>query len=196
MSSGKHASDKESEFEFDFNSIRNIIIIIAILVILIILIGIVFGIYKLVGKRKETKTEQISTEVGEIKDNTYMTLGKIVIDKIEVEQPILDSVEEEALEKGVIKLYGDALNQEGNFCIAGHNYEGIFKRLEELEIGDTFKILDKDEQSTQYKITKITSIEPTDLELLRKQAGKTEITLITCENYSTKRLVVKAEMLE
>ena len=63
-----------------------------------------------------------------------------------------------------------------------------------MEIGDELEILDKHKESTKYQITEIASIEPTDLNLLRKEAGKTQITLITCENYSTKRLVVKAEV--
>ncbi len=82
----------------------------------------------------------------------------------------------------------------GNFCIAGHNYDTIFKRLDELEIGDEFEILDKDNHSNQYRITEMLSIEPTDLTHLKPEEGKTQITLITCENYSTTRLLVKAEI--
>lgn len=63
-----------------------------------------------------------------------------------------------------------------------------------MEVGDKFEIIDKNEKVTSYKITEIASVEPTDLTLLKKQDGKTQMTLITCENYSTKRLVVKAEM--
>lgn len=84
----------------------------------------------------------------------------------------------------------------GNFCIAGHNQDGIFKRLDELEMGDEITMIDKQEQSVNYKVTEIASTEPTDLELLRKTEGKTQITLITCENYSTKRLIVRAEKMD
>ncbi len=66
--------------------------------------------------------------------------------------------------------------------------------MDELEIGDTFEIWNEDNQSFEYKITEIASIEPTDLSLLRKEEGKTQVTLITCENYSTKRLLVKADI--
>ena len=37
------------------------------------------------------------------------------------------------------------------------------------------------------------SVEPDNLEVLIQNASKVEITLITCENGSTKRLVIKAE---
>lgn len=171
MSGGKHASDEEFEFDFDFEKIKNIAIIV---VILAIIAGVIFGTVKLVNKMTDTKTEETSSaDVEEKETEKYPVLGKIVIDKIEVEQPIFETVEGDALEQGVIKLYGDDLNQEGNFCIAGHNYENIFKRLNELEIGDEIEIVDRDKQSTTYKVTQTASIEPTDLELLRKEAGKT-----------------------
>ena len=192
MSGGKHASDEGFEFEFDGEKIKNIAIIV---VIVVAILGVILGTIKMVNKMTNTKTEETSSaNIEEDEVEEYPVLGKIVIDKIEVEQPILETVEEDALEQGVIKLYGDNLNQEGNFCIAGHNYDNIFKRLNELEVGDEIEIVDMDKQSTIYKVTQTASIEPTDLELLRKEAGKKQITLITCENASTKRFVVKAEI--
>lgn len=189
MGNGKHSSDEE--VEFDFGYVKNLLMIV---VILAVIVGVIFGVYTLVHKMKETKAEPTSAKEEKIAQNEYDVLGKIVIEKIGIEQPILDSVEEEALEKGVIKLYGGDLNEEGNFCIAGHNYENIFKKLDEMDRGDEIEIVDQQENSTKYKITEIASVEPTDLNLLRKEEGKTQITLITCENYSTKRLIVKAEL--
>lgn len=116
MSGGKHASDEEFEFEFDFGWIRNIVIVVAILAVIA---GVVFGVYKAVGKLKDAQTEKTSAEVeqGETRTETnqYAVLGKILIDKIDVGQPILDSVDDEALEQGVIKLYGGEINQEREF---------------------------------------------------------------------------------
>lgn len=110
MSSGRHSSDEE--FEFDFESIRPIVIGIGILMIIA---GVVLGTYKMVHKMKDSKTEQTSAESDVPQEEKYDVLGKIKIEKIGVEQSILDSVEDKALEEGVIKLYGDALNQERKF---------------------------------------------------------------------------------
>lgn len=189
MGRGKHAADEE----FDFGFVKSILMIG---VVIALIAGVVWGVYSLITKFKESKIEPTSASEENIIETTYNVLGKIKIDKIEVEQPILDSVEDEALEQGVIKLYGDKLNETGNFCIAGHNYEKMFKRLDELEIGDEFEILDNEDNSKAYKVTEIYSVEPTDLAPLRAENEKTQITLITCENYSTKRLIVKAEMIE
>ena len=123
----------------------------------------------------------------------YDVLGKIIIEELEVEQYILDSKEDKALENGVIRLCGGSLNNYGNFCIAGHNKPGVFDKLSEMEVGDLFTVIEPDLKETKYKITEIYSVEATDLKCLLQDDEKIEITLITCENASTTRLVVKAE---
>ena len=123
----------------------------------------------------------------------YDVLGKIVMDDLGIEQYILDSTEDNALENGVIKLYGNSLNNYGNFCIAGHNNEEIFSELSELEINDEFKIVDTDLEETIYVVTEKYKAEPDDLKCLMQDDSKIEITLITCEDASTSRLIVKAE---
>lgn len=191
MAGGKHASDEEFEFEFNFRFFRNILTIV---IILALIAGVIFISYSLVSKMKETKTADTSAEETVIEEEPkYAVLGKIVIDKMDIQQDIYDTDDEQALEEGVIKLYGDRLNSIGNFCIAGHNYKNIFGKLEELELGDEIKILDKNDNETIYKISNIFSVEPTDLTELKAEEGKTQITLITCANYSTKRLIVKAD---
>lgn len=187
MGRGKHSD--YGEVEFNFKPIRNSMIIG---IILIIMIGIIFGVFHMITKLQKVKNIEVSSEEDYIQ-STYDILGQIIIDKINVNQNILDSSEEEALQEGVIKLYGNNLNEIGNFCIAGHNKNGIFQGLSELEINDEIKIQNKDKQLTTYKITEIYSVEPVDLDALRQTNEKTEITLITCENYSTKRLIVKAQ---
>ena len=123
----------------------------------------------------------------------YDVLGKIVIDEYKIEQYILDSKEDKALECGVTKLYGGTLNNYGNFCIAGHNKAGVFEKLAEMEVGDTFKIIEPNYTETTYQITEIYSSEADNLKPLMQDDEKIEITLITCENASTTRLIVKAE---
>ena len=189
MSGGKHVSYEEYDVDTGFGIVKIVILIIVILAIV--------GIINLFGKDDETeRTSAVASANHVEKDSTsydYDILGKIVIDKIAVSQLILDSTEDRALEKGVIKLHGGNLNEEGNFCIAGHNEDAVFKRLEEMAVGDEFKIVDKQQKETVYKITAINTVQPTDLELLKTTPGKTQITLITCQNLATERLILTAE---
>lgn len=98
----------------------------------------------------------------------------------------------DALKKGLVKLYGDKLNQKGNFTIMGHNEEKYFAILNELEVGDEFSVKTTSNIQKNYKITSIETVEPTDLKSLMPNKEYTEITLITCNAGSNQRLVVKA----
>lgn len=168
--------------------------------IIIAVIAVVALIFVLTSKEEvPTNTVQNVTNTQTSVDSMiethygYDVLGKIKIDSIGVEQYILDSKQDLALEYGVTKLYGGSINNYGNFCIAGHNKDGIFKRLEELNVGDTFTIVEPNYKETKYEIKSIYSVEADDLKCLLQDDTKIEITLVTCENGSTTRLVVKAE---
>ena len=69
-------------------------------------------------------------------------------------------------------------------------------KLNELLVGDSFTIIDKDLTETKYEIKEVVSVEPDDLTVLLPNEEVMQITLITCENGSTTRLVVKAEKIK
>lgn len=202
---GKHSSDEE----FDFGSLpwKKIgIVLIIIISIFLIWVGVYFGVKTYKEKEKEESEKNLQEQKKEDESKMpkeiegYKVLGKVVIEKLEIDQYILDSFEDKALEKGVGKLYGENLNDEGNFTIVGHNYDKVFKRLQELEVGDEFYIQDiKDnnkEEKYYYKINEILEIEPTDLSAILPKEEKTEITLITCDDGATSRLMVKSEKID
>lgn len=191
-------SDYSDEYEEKSLTKKKVIIVIAI--ILIAVISIVFLFSKTqndenVGDSQNTVSNTVSNQMISTHEG-YDVLGKIVIEDLQVEQYILDSKEDAALDKGVIRLYGGSINNYGNFCIAGHNKSGVFEKLIELEAEDTFTIIEPDFSETTYKITEIYSVEADDLKCLLQDDDKIEITLITCENASTTRLVVKAEEVQ
>ena len=146
MARGKHSSDSdysfeskfEKEMDYDENPISKqkiLIIIIGIVVVIIIAILVAYKITSNEETQANTNTVEQSSEQEEKmlkKVAGYDVLGKIIIDDIGVEQYILDSVEDNALQNGVGKLYGSTLNNYGNFCIAGHNYDNVFQKLSEM----------------------------------------------------------------
>ena len=174
-------------------------------VAIVVLIAIVIIAFAIVcwmnsGSNRPKYNEQYAENSEEEKMITvyqgYDVLGKIIIEEFGVEQYILDSKEDNALDCGVIKLYGSSLNNYGNFCIAGHNKSGVFEKLSEMEVGDKFKVVEPNLSETEYGITQIYTAEPDDLKCLMQDENKIEITLITCENASTTRLIVKAEEIQ
>lgn len=197
--------ENKNDFENDYMdfgdekeiNFKKVFLVIAI--ILILLIGGYF-IYKYITKEDTTEvpSESVQTEEHKLLEQVegYKVLGKIVIKELNMEQYILDSTEDKALENGVIKLYGGSLNNYGNFCIAGHNYDNVFKELSKLEKDDKFVIVDKNLKETEYEVKETYSVEPDDLKCLIQDDEKIEITLITCEDIGTKRFIVKAEEVD
>lgn len=180
----------DDEEEFNYKKLLIIIGAIALLIIAGVLI------YKLVINKPEKEPEPTTVDTPKMMASVegYKVLGKIVIKDLNIEQYILDSTEAKALQNGVGKIdNGASINNYGNFCLAGHNQENIFKKINELEIGDEFILIDKNAKETTYTITNKYEVEPDNLECLLQDEEKIEVTLVTCQAGSTKRLIVKAE---
>lgn len=123
----------------------------------------------------------------------YRVIGKIEIDKIDLEKHILEETNEKTLKKSVTKICGPEINKEGNFCIAGHNYQNIFGKLSKLEISDIIKLTDIYDRTVEYKIYGILKVKPNDIECLSQETGgEREVTLVTCTLGATKRVIIKA----
>ena len=113
----------------------------------------------------------------------YPVLGKIIIEKLGVTQKILDTTEEKALKVGVTKFWGPDLNEPGNLCLSGHNYQKVFGKLKQLEIGDNLYIISKDGRKIDYKVTEMLGlVNPYDMDHIKQNDdGVRKVTLITCE---------------
>lgn len=183
--------DFDDEKKFNFFKLFLVLLVIA----LVVVAGIMGYRYFNAKDTEEPEPEPVEPVKNKMIEQIegYDVLGKIVIEDQNIEQYILDSTEDNALENGVIKLYGTSLNSYGNFCIAGHNKEEVFANLANLEVGDEFKVVDPDLEETVYEVTEISKAEPEDLKCLMQDESKIEITLITCEDASTSRLIIKAE---
>ena len=192
-----HSYNRDTYEDYDEGINKKKVIIVVFVAIVIVAFAIVCwmnsGANREQYKEEYTNTTTTSDEKMISTYQGYDVLGKIIIDEFNVEQYILDSKEDNALDCGVTKLYGSSLNNYGNFCIAGHNKTGVFEKLSEMEVGDEFKVIEPNLTETKYKITQIFTAEPDDLKCLMQDENKIEITLITCENASTTRLIVKAE---
>ena len=124
----------------------------------------------------------------------YDVLGQLVIDKIELTKNILNISENESLKLSVAKLYGPNLNESGNFCIDGHNWNNMLKRLSEIEVGDTLYIINRNtKEKVNYEVFNTYTCVPEDLSCLNQNNdGKKELTIITCTPGGAKRFICKA----
>ena len=150
----------------------------------------------------ETDTNEIinNTKIG---DTTYSTEAIITIPKIDISYPVLSKTYDEFLEISVNRYWPEQgklkPNEVGNYCIVGHNYRNgkMFGRLNELEHGDIVELQDMSGKTIKYEVYKKYVVEPTDTSCTSQltEDGRElqfrELTLITCTNYGTQRLVVK-----
>ena len=126
-----------------------------------------------------------------IAQNKY--LGKIMIPKIDLEYSVFNECNDELLKILPCKFYGVNLNEKGNICIAGHNYNDnrFFSKLDKLKSGDTIYLGDLKGQNYQYIVYDKYKVQPNNFECLNP-IKKYDLTLITCDNSNGKRLVVRA----
>ena len=136
-----------------------------------------------------------STTIGDV---TYTTDSIITIPKIGITYPVLSETSDELLEISVNRYWPETdkmkPNEVGNYCIVGHNYRNgkMFGRLTELENGDIVQLEDMTGRTLEYEVYNKYIVEPTDTSCTSQlTGGRKELTLITCTNYGTQRLVVK-----
>lgn len=163
-------------------------------------------IYYIYNENKSRKLEEISAILSKnielsqmynaekqiISKNSY--LGKIVIEKIDVEYPVFNDFNEELLKIAPCKFYGVDIGEQGNICIAGHNYNDnrFFGRLDELSLKDEIKLVDLNEKEYLYTVFDIFETDETNVDSVIRKKKSHELTLLTCNNSNKKRIVVKA----
>ncbi len=127
---------------------------------------------------------------------THLVIPAINLDTPVKEVYVVDGVWEVA-EYAAGYMHGTALPGErgGNTALAGHaGLRGaVFKDLGQLKPGDDI-YLDAGGWRYQYRVNGSTSVWPTQTEVLAA-TYKPQLTLITCTNWDTQRLVVTADLI-
>lgn len=122
--------------------------------------------------------------------------GTIEIPKTNIKYPVLTKVSKKGLETSVAIQYGVGLNEIGNTVIVGHNYRNglFFSNNKKLSNGDSIYITDNSGTKIKYVIYNKYETTPEDTDyMLRDTAGKREISLSTCTDDSSKRLIIWAK---
>ena len=144
---------------------------------------------------QETSTIEYTTESG----ISYTIESIVRVPRLEINYPVISETSEELLKISVNKYWGPSPNEIGNYCIVGHNYKSkkMFGRLSEIIIGDEIELEDLDGKVVKYSVYDKYVVEPTDTSCTTQRTnGRREVTLITCTNYGTQRLVVKAREIK
>ena len=127
---------------------------------------------------------------------SFAVIGMIEIPKISIYYPIISESNEELLKISPCRISGPMPNENGNLCIAGHNYDNykFFSKVSNLSNNDEIIIHNINGTKNTYKVYKIYEVLSNDLSPLdNNDQSKKQVTLITCNNFnSSTRIIIKA----
>lgn len=129
----------------------------------------------------------------------YTVEAIIRIPRLEINYPVISDTSEELLKISINKYWGPAPNQVGNYCVVGHNYKNkkMFGRLSEAVSGDIVELEDINGNVVKYSVYDRYIVMPTNTDCTSQlTGGNRELTLITCTNYGSQRLIVKAREIK
>ena len=126
----------------------------------------------------------------------YDAIGIVRIPKINISYPILaQTTNADIMKVSPYKFWGANPNEVGNLCIIGHNYrrKGVFfSDVPSLTVGDIVEVQDLSQRTIQYEVYDLHTVDPNDRsDTTQYTNGKKEVTLITCTNDATQRVIVK-----
>lgn len=144
----------------------------------------------------------------EVRSNRVISQPELPSDPIAIDIPAIDISNATivggdhwyALQQGIgHRVDSGRPGTDQNVVLTGHNdvYGEIFKRLEELQVGDEFYIRDNSGRQHTYRVTFSDDVAPTDVHVLDPNNG-VGATLITCWPYrvNNRRWIVQAALVE
>lgn len=126
------------------------------------------------------------------------SFGNIEIPSINLSYPFFSSLDNESLSISPCRFHGEMPPNDSNLCIAGHNYDNgkFFSNLSSLK-NDELIYIESNKVKYIYSIFKIYEVEESDLSPIYEfQNGKRQLTLVTCNNFNKKRLIIKAKYVD
>lgn len=118
----------------------------------------------------------------------------VEITELNIKAPILEGTEQSVLSKAAGHFSGTGDFGKGNYCIAGHSstiYKEYFNSLKNAEFGMKVNLYDKNKKCYTYIVKEVKIIEPDETWIL-DDFGDDRLTIVTCTDDGTQRLVVVA----
>ncbi len=128
-------------------------------------------------------------------------LGLIEIDSMNLFYAVVEGTEKDNLSAGIGHMTGTAaMGEVGNCVLAGHRggtYGKYFRHIDELSVGDVILLTDISGTEYNYIVYDMFIVEPDEMWIIDPvdDSAKT-LTMITCENNGTERLIVRARIQE
>lgn len=126
-------------------------------------------------------------------------IGLIEIETLDIKYAVMEGTGNHELSCGIGHITDTAgIGENGNCVLAGHNgsrHGTFFTNLKTIQMGEVVKLTDKEGNEFLYEVESMEVVGPYE-NSVKAQGEETELTLITCENKGTMRLVVKCRLKE
>ncbi len=126
-------------------------------------------------------------------------IGILEIPEINQELPIIGKWSYDLLKISICRYKGPDPNEKGNLVLIGHNYKSgaHFGDLDKLTVGsELFLTNTKTGERIRYEVYQVKHIAPDSFSALKSYHGDAGLTLMTCRNNGTNRLLVRCEQKE
>lgn len=120
----------------------------------------------------------------------------VEITELNIKAPILEGTEQSVLSKAAGHFTGTGDFGKGNYCIAGHSstiYKEYFNSLKNAKSGMKVNLYDKNKKCYTYIVEEVKTVEPDETWIL-DDFGDARLTIITCTDDGSQRLVVVATL--
>lgn len=138
----------------------------------------------------ENNTSIIENNATSEKENI---LGTINIPKLNIQYPVFPNFDNELLKISPCRFFGPNLGENGNICIAGHNYDNnkFFSNIASLNVNDEILLTNNLNKVFCYYVKKIYEVKPDDLSpIYSYDDNKKQLTLVTCNNKNNNRIII------
>lgn len=146
------------------------------------------------------KSQKTNNSLTEKQPSSGDVIGILILPSIKEELPIIEGTDEDALEKGVGHFKGSSFpNEKGQIVLSGHR-DTVFRRMGELNLGDTLTIL-MPYGSFTYEIVDTKIVDSDDRSIITLQKEEEVLTLTTCYPFSfigqaPERYIITAEPVD
>lgn len=151
------------------------------------------------GEEDQARPSRMDVSIQSLK-----VLGVLEAPSIGLEMPIYEGVTEAALSSacGTMVEFGGFTGKKGSHPVmTSHNGmpgRNLFSGITKMKKGDEFYITTEDDRMLVYKVYKLDTVVPTDVNAFERGRDVSSATLLTCvpEGINSHRLLVKGRLIE
>ena len=138
----------------------------------------------------ELLTEE-DKKMTEVEIDGHLYIGYITIPAVQMELPVMSSWSYPKLKIAPCRYTGSVRGED--LVLMAHNYNGYFKRISELEIGDDVFFMDMDGNEIHYQVVGKDILSATAVEEMT--SGDFDLTLFSCTYGGNSRMTVYCNLV-